>query len=92
MGKKIDLVRICVLVYFYRMTNNTTIKVDTEILKKVKKRIAGTETGQQEFYDLAVLHLLQTKETTHYRSAKTGKYIKKKFAEKHLSTTVKETD
>lgn len=32
-----------------------------------------------------------TKSKKIYRSAKTGKFVKKDYAEKHLSTTVKET-
>lgn len=33
-----------------------------------------------------------SKKKTNYRSAKTGRYITKKQAEKNPSTTVKETD
>lgn len=29
---------------------------------------------------------------THYRSAETGKYVKKTYADKHPKTTVRETD
>lgn len=30
--------------------------------------------------------------TTHHRDAESGKYVTKKYADKHPSTTVKETD
>jgi len=32
------------------------------------------------------------KSTTRYRDAESGEYVKKEYAEKHLKTTVKETD
>jgi hypothetical protein len=34
----------------------------------------------------------KSKGTTYYRSADSGKYVTKKYAEKHPKTTVKETD
>jgi hypothetical protein len=32
------------------------------------------------------------KTVTHHRSAETGRYVSKKYADKHPKTTVKETD
>jgi len=36
--------------------------------------------------------MTKKKTQTRYRDAGTGKYVKKKYAEKHPKTTVKETD
>ena len=33
-----------------------------------------------------------SKKITHFRSAKTGRYVTEGYAKKHPSTTVKETD